>query len=437
MAEGRTPERLDRRTFTKALGVAGAVGLAGCSGQPPDDSAGDTGSGDGDSNGGGGGSDNDGGDSNGGGGDGAGAVALLNPLSGGAAVGGENMEKGMMMRFRELEDEGGIDGEVPQFLQENDECSAETAVSITQELVSSHPNLSAYLGGYCSPTTLATMQTTRQEDIVQIVSSAAPAVTEEGHPYMFRVFPSARQTAPISVDYALNELGAKRVGILGINNAWGQAMTTTWRSLIEESDQAKVVSYNSVPLSKQDYSNEINSIRSQDPDLIYALGYHGQTQGMLSQIEDMGFTIGEDVDVFIASIAGKILNDITGVETLANVHAPLLFHGPAFADYPENAPQYVIDFVERWNEAYDTAAIRESANGYAIAETLVQGMQAAGTTSDGAAIAEGIHGLDEPFETPLGPLNFRENGQAEIEVFIAQYNENGQLERRTEPRLPE
>jgi len=416
MPDGKLPERLDRRTFTKGLGVAGAMGVAGCSTEAPGEGT----------------------DGGGGGGDGSsGTVAVLNPLSGGAAVGGENMEKGMQLRFQELQESGGIDGTMPERLFENDECSGETSVSVLQELVSNNENLSAYLGGYCSPTTLSTMQTTRQEEITQIVSSAAPAVTEEGHPYIFRVFPSANQTVPICVDYALNELDAQRVGIMGINNAWGQAMTETWRDMIDESDQAEVVDYNSFPLSKQDYSNEINSIRSQDPDLIYALGYHGQTQGMLSQIEDMGFTIGEDVDVFIASIAGKILNDITGVDTLANVHAPLLFQGPAFADFPDAAPEYMVDFVDKWNENYDTDAIRESANGYAIAETLVQGMQGAGTTTDGAAIAEAIHGMDEAFETPFGPLNFRDNGQAEIEVFVAQYNENGELERRTEPRLPE
>jgi branched-chain amino acid transport system substrate-binding protein len=426
MTDGKQWQKVDRRAFTKALAAGGAVGLAGCSGQPPSDGDGSDGGG------------GDGGDgSDGGDGDGPGYVAMVNPLSGGAAVGGENMEKGMQLRFQELEESDGIDGTIPETLSENDECSAETAVSITQDLVSSHSNLSAYLGGYCSPTTLSTMQTTRQEEITQIVSSAAPAVTEEGHPYMFRIFPKTTQTAAMCVDYALNEIGAERIAVLGINNAWGTAITDNWRTLVEQSDQAELVDFHRVSQSTQDYSNQLNSIRSSDPDLIYALGYHGQTRNMLRQIEDMGMTIGEDVDVFIASIAGAILNDIAGEDTLANVYAPLLFQGPAFADYPDATPDYMVDFVEKWNENYDSTAIRESANGYAIAEALVQGMQAAGTTSDGAAIAEALHGLDEPFDTPFGPIEFDSSGQAELELFVAQYNENGQLERRTEPSVPD
>lgn len=434
MTDRSIREKIDRRTFTKALGVGGLTGLAGCAGQSPDNS------GNGSNNSGGGGNNDSGGNESGGtstgGSDGAGVIANLNPLSGGAAVGGKAIQKGLKLRYQELKEAGGINGTMPKRIFVNDECSADTAVGVTQELVSQHANLTAWVGGYCSPTTLATMQTTRKEEVLQVVTSAAPGVTQQDHPYTFRVFPSTNDSAPIAVSYALDELGAKRIAILGINNAWGKAQTEQWRSLIQESNKAKVVSFNRVPLSKQDYSNEINEIRSKNPDLIYALGYHGQTRGMLKQIENFGMTIGENVDVFIASIAGKILNDITGDETLANVYAPLIFTGPAFANFPEGAPEYMVSFVEKWNQAYDTPPIRESATGYALAETVIQGMKAAGTTTDAPKIAEALHNLDEPFQTPLGPIDFKENGQARLKIFIGQYNDNGKLVMKTEPRYP-
>lgn len=427
MSKNDRIQETDRRRFTKALGVGALAGLAGCAGQPPDDSTPTptSGSGGGDDSG-----SDDGGDAE----TEAGVIANLNPLSGGAAVGGKAIQKGVKLRFEELEEAGGIDGVMPERLYENDKCSADTSVGVLQELVSQHPNLSTYIGGYCSPTTLSTMQTTRNEEILQVVTSAAPAVTEQDHPYVFRVFPSSTQSVPIAVDYALGELGAETVSILGINNAWGKAQTEMWRKLINQSNQAEVVSFDQVPLSKQDYSNEVNKIRAEKPDVIYALGYHGQTVGMLKQIEDFGMTVGEDVDVFIASIAGLILNSIAGNETLANVHAPLIFVGPAFADFPNSAPDYMANFVEKWNEAYDEPAIRESATGYALAETAVQGMQRAGTTTNVSKIAEALHDLDEPFETPLGPISFESSGQARLEVFIGQYNSDGKLVRRTEPR---
>lgn len=413
---------LGRRKFTKALGLGTAVGLAGCSGQSPDEST-DT-------------PTADSGGSSGGSNDSP-VIANLNPLSGGAAVGGKAIQKGMKLRYKELEETEGIDGVMPKRVFENDKCSADTAVGVTKELVSQHPSLVAWVGGYCSPTTLSTMGTTKEEDILQVVTSAAPGVTEQDHPYTFRIFPSTEDSAPISVDYVLNELQAKDIAILGINNAWGKAMTEKWRSLIEQSNQAKVVSFNQVPVDKQDYSNELNEIRSKDPDLIYALGYHGQTKNMLEQIENFGMTIGEGVEVFIASIAGKILNDIAGDDTLANVHAPLIFVGPAFAGFPESAPEHMAKFVEKWNKEHDTPAIRESATGYALAETVVQGMKQAGTTTDVPKIADTLRNLDEPFETPLGPIEFESNGQARLQVFIAKYDENGKLHKRTEPKYAE
>lgn len=428
MSDNDRVQKTDRRRFTKALGAGALAGLAGCSGEPPEDSS-PTSTPTSDSA--------NGGEEGGNNSNEAGVIANLNPLSGGAAVGGKAMQKGAKLRFKELKEAGGINGKMPKRLYENDKCSADTAVGVLQELTSQHPSLSAYIGGYCSPTTLSTMQMTRKQEILQVVTSAAPSVTQQDHPYMFRVFPSSSQSVPVAVDYALKELGAKKVSILGINNAWGKAQTEMWRKLINESNQAEVVTFDQVPLSKQDYSNEINKIRSRNPDIVYALGYHGQTAGMLKQIEDFGMTIGEDVDVFIASIAGKILNSIAGDDTLANVYAPLIFMGPAFENFPDAAPDYMANFVDKWNKAYDEPAIRESATGYALAETAIQGMQQAGTTTDAPKMAEALYNLDEPFQTPLGPISFDANGQARLEIFIGQYNDSGKLVKRTKPKYPD
>lgn len=430
MSDNERVSKTNRRRFTKAIGAGALAGLAGCTGQPPEGSPSTPTSG----------SEDDGQSGSQDGSDNeaeVGVIANFNPLSGGAAVGGKAMQKGAKLRFEELKQSGGIDGEMPKRLYENDKCSADTSVGVLQELVSQHAALSTYIGGYCSPTTLSTMQMTRKKDILQIVTSAAPSVTQQDHPHMFRVFPSSSQSVPIAVDYALNELDAKKVSILGINNAWGKAQTEMWRELINGSSQAEVVTFDQVPLSKQDYSNEINKIRSQNPDVIYALGYHGQTVGMLKQIEDFGMTIGEDVEVFIASIAGLILNSIAGDDTLANVHAPLIFMGPAFENFPDSAPDHMSNFVKKWNDAYDEPAIRESATGYTLAETAVQAMKQAGTTTDASKMADALHNLDEPFQTPLGPISFESNGQARLKIFIGQYNESGKLVRRTEPKYPD
>ena len=163
-----------RRTLMKLTGSSAVVtGLAGCASDE------ENGNGNGNGNGGGGGNSSS-----------AGQFLAGAPQSGSAALPGNHVMNGMRLRYQEMQE--GLDS-APEGIFENDECSAETAVGYTTDALARHDDLFAWLGGYCSPTTLATMDTTEQEELLQIVTSFAPEVTESGHPYTFRASPGSRK----------------------------------------------------------------------------------------------------------------------------------------------------------------------------------------------------------------------------------------------------
>ena len=168
---------------------------------------------------------NEGDGGGGGNGDSAGHFLAGAPQSGPAALPGNHVLNGMELRYQEMQEEMDT---VPEGIFENDEFSAETAVGCTTDALARHNDLFAWLGGYCSPTTLATMDTTEQEELLQIVTSFAPEVTESGHPYTFRASPGSRIVVPSSVDYAINELDAQRHAIIGLNNDWGISESEEW-----------------------------------------------------------------------------------------------------------------------------------------------------------------------------------------------------------------
>lgn len=370
-----------------------------------------------------------------GGGGGANSTFLMSsPLSGSASLPGEQVKKGVELRMAELEAADG-DVSVPEGLYENTECSGESAVGVTQNAVSRNSSLFAWVGGYCSPTTLSTMEITRREELLQIVTSSAPAVTESGHPYTLRVMPNSNIVVPPCVDYAIDELDAQRHAVLGINNAWGEAQTEIWRDRAEEAG-ADVVSFHQVPTDQSNYSNQITDIKSSNPDVIYALGYHGQTANMLSQLRDQGIVPGEDADVFIATIAGSVLTSAAGADTLDSVYAPMFFIGPQFADFPDSAPDYSVEFVEQWRDEYDSDPIRESATGYALGETMVQAMsEVDGSYAENVPeMAEALRNRSDTFQTPLGPIQFDSKGQADLDIFITQHDSDANLHIRQRPQ---
>lgn len=368
----------------------------------------------------------------GGNGDSPGHFLAGAPQSGPAALPGEHVLNAMQLRYQEWQQETDA---VPEEIFENSECSAETAVGITNDALARHDDLFAWLGGYCSPETLSTMETTRQEELLQIVTSFAPAVTESEHPFIFRAAPSSAVVVPPSVDYAIDELDAQRHAVIGINNDWGIGETEEWRSRAQERG-AEVVYFEHVPTDQSDYSSQVTQIAQQDPDVVFALGYHGQTANMLQALNEQNFRPGEEVEVFIGNVVGYVLSQATEAENIANVYAPTYYIGPTFKDYPDVAPDYMVEFQEAYKNEYGEDTIRESAIGYTLMETLVQATKEADGdyANNVSQMAEGLRAREEPYSTPSGPIVFDGNGQAQIEIFIVQHDDNGELTVVQEPQ---
>lgn len=404
---------LSRRNLMKIAGSGAiATGLAGCAADEGDGGGGN------------------GGEGNGGGGNGGGSAGHFlagAPQSGPAALPGNHVMNGMELRYQEMLDQGEFDP-APEGIFENSECSAETAVGYTTDALARHDDLFAWVGGYCSPETLSTMDTTEQEQLLQIVTSFAPEVTESGHPYTFRVAPSSRIVVPPSVDYAINELDAQRHAIIGLNNDWGISETEEWERQAEDAG-AEVVYFEHFPGDQSDFSSQATQIAGEDPDVIFALGYHGHTANLLQTFDEQGLNAGENVEVFIGTVAGHVLSQAVEPEHIENVYSPTYYIGPGFANYPEEAPDHMVEFQEKYSEEYGEDTIRESAIGYALIETMAQAMQEVdGNYADNVPeMAEGLRGRDEPFMTPFGPIVFDDMGQADLPIFIAQHDEDGEM----------
>jgi branched-chain amino acid transport system substrate-binding protein len=423
-------DKLNRRKVVESLATVGLVSLAGCSGNG--NGGGDDGSG---GNGNGGGDDGSGGNGNGGGDDGSGgggsgnAVANMWPTSGPASLGGENCQLGAELRFEELQNNGGIDGVDLDVLYRNTECNPDVSTSITQNLLSSQDNLAAWIGGYCSPDTLSTMDMTRENDVAQIVTSFAPAVTQGDHPYIFRCAPNSEITTDAGVSYAI-EQGAETFAVMGINNDWGQAEISAWEARVEEAGKELVFSQE-VPTDQPDYNNQISLLRSESPDAAYFAGYANHVNSFINQAADQGMNF-NDMVMYTAAEAKPITQDLDSRQVAEGSYTYTYFILPAYDNYPDSATDAMVEFVDLWQENRDQPILREHATGYTCAHIAIEGIREAGS-AEGPAIAEALHGMEEPMETPLGPITFDENGQGDLQLAVARFNGPDSIELVTNP----
>jgi branched-chain amino acid transport system substrate-binding protein len=147
-------------------------------------------------------------------------------LSGPSAQSGEAITRGLTIAIDEINAKGGLlGGRKLQLLQRDDESTPPKGVTAVRELIT-RENVAAIFGGIDTPVGLASVPVTNKEKTIYMgVWAAGTGITRNGaNPnYAFRV-----SAVDILVDvkllkYAAEKFGAKKAGLILINNPWGES----------------------------------------------------------------------------------------------------------------------------------------------------------------------------------------------------------------------
>jgi branched-chain amino acid transport system substrate-binding protein len=151
-------------------------------------------------------------------------VGLVAALSGGSAQSGEAITRGLSLAMDEINAKGGLlGGRMLELVQRDDESAPPKGLIAARELMSQ--NVVAIFGGIDTPVSLAMVPVLNKEKCVYMgVWAAGTGITRNGaNPnYAFRV-----SAVDVLVDvkllkFAHQKFGAKKAGLMLINNPWGQ-----------------------------------------------------------------------------------------------------------------------------------------------------------------------------------------------------------------------
>jgi branched-chain amino acid transport system substrate-binding protein len=147
-------------------------------------------------------------------------------LSGPSAQSGEAITRGLTIAIDEINAKGGLlGGRQLQLLQRDDESTPPKGVTAVRELIT-RENVAAIFGGIDTPVALASVPVTNKEKTIYMgVWAAGTGITRNGASpnYAFRV-----SAVDVLVDvkllkYAAEKFGAKKAGLILINNPWGES----------------------------------------------------------------------------------------------------------------------------------------------------------------------------------------------------------------------
>ncbi|KAA8983418.1 ABC transporter substrate-binding protein [Halospina sp. K52047b] len=346
-------------------------------------------------------------------------IGFSGPLSGGAAVYGENVLSGLEMAVDEINSDGGveIDGETHKVTLESlDDMYSPAETATNAKRLTQESNVSAifvpHTGGI-----FALQDFNVKDNFLIMAYTSTPTVTEQGNPLTVRIPPTFDGYVKVFTDYAMKEHG-KKLGMAGATHEYAKI----WAKMLEKEWKAQggeVVAKNPMSYNKSaDFYTGVSRTLAASPDVLFVGGASEPTGLVVQQANQLGFKGGYIVmdqaklDE-MADVAGGIeaLNGAVGVTPLSIYES-------------ESAKA----FIKRYQERYDKMPGSEAAYNYLALHGLVKAMQLAGSTDAKAArehIAQAMVELDKRFN-PYDVTEVTDKGGFVTETTMAVV-EDGEL----------
>ena len=147
-------------------------------------------------------------------------VAMLQPLTGGAAVVGKHGQQGAELAVKQLNEAGGVAGVTIKLEVEDSAGQVATGTNAYAKLLADHPV--ALLGPNYSSVALALVDKVTSDKVPMLAGALSPDLTKSGSPYVFRIRSSDATAAQNLVDYAVQQLDLKDFALINEASDYGQ-----------------------------------------------------------------------------------------------------------------------------------------------------------------------------------------------------------------------
>lgn len=294
-------------------------------------------------------------------------VGEFGSLTGTAATFGISAKNGIEMAIDKVNETGGILGKKIRVVVEDDQGRPEEAQTVVTKLINKDRVL-AVLGEVSSSRSLAAAPVCQQRRIPMISpSSTSPKVTQVGD-CIFRVCFIDTFQGLVMAKFAADSLKVRNVGILrDIRNEYSVGLADIFRQHFAERG-GKIVADESYSEGDNDFSAQLTSIKSKNPQAIFVPGYYTEAGLIARQARKLGIKVpilgGDGWDsAKLWEIGGEALNDC--------------YYSSHYSAYDPNPviQKFVQEYKTRYGGLPDTNAVL----GYDAANILIDAFRRAGS----------------------------------------------------------
>jgi branched-chain amino acid transport system substrate-binding protein len=343
-------------------------------------------------------------------------LGVVDNLTGAAAAYGVAHANGIRLAVDEINEAGGIKGIGKiELMVEDDASKPSDAVNATNKLIT-RDKIDFLMASCSSATTLALVPIHTRLEMINLNScSSSKLITDplpSGQPnkWIFRTQYRSDRTAAYVAEFAVKELGAKKIGILNDTNEYGRAAADGALAHLESLGQKAAVhaTYNA---GDKTFSAQLLKLKEAGADTVAYFGYYQEASLILKQAKQLGLDL--------RMVTTDVLHTPVFVE-LAGADSNGVLVTTAFTK--DSQDPKAAKFTEAYSKKFGKDPTGQSAMGYDAVYLMKWAYEKAGTR-DKAKVRDALAGVSG-FVGVTGETKFNERGD-DMRPFLVTVISNG------------
>lgn len=327
-------------------------------------------------------------------------IGAVLPLTGPAALYGQQTLDGAKLAVKMINDDGGIlKGRKIKLLTEDDQSKPELGVTKYKKLIESD-RVDAITGGVNSSVNMATKEVAKNKLINVVTVSKAPEIMSDRDPYRFRLNSTNDMDGKAFHNFIAQTLKPKTVAVIAENTDYGQAELKALKANWSGSDAPKIVATEFFELTDTDFTNPLTKLKAANADALYVVGAAIEiNSAIFKQAHQLGFN--NTMKLLAPGNINSKMVELAGEGS----------EGVISADLYQNSIDNEMNkkFVAAFEKEYNHKPEKMEMLGFESIWFVAKAMDKAGSSNDYKAISKALEGND--WQSPRGDLKF-ENGQA-------------------------
>jgi branched-chain amino acid transport system substrate-binding protein len=343
-------------------------------------------------------------------------LGVVDNLTGAAAAYGVAHANGIRLAVDEINEAGGIKGIGKiELIVEDDASKPTDAVNATNKLIT-RDKIDFLMASCSSATTLALVPIHTRAEMINLNSCSSsklitdPLPSGKPNPWIFRTQYRSDRTAAFVAEFAVKELGAKKVAILNDTNEYGRAAAAGAVAHLESMGQKAAVheTYNA---GDKTFSAQLLKLKEAGVDTVAYFGYYQEASLILKQAKQLGLDL--------RMVTTDVLHTPVFVE-LAGPDSNGVLVTTAFTK--DSQDPKAVKFTEAYSKKFGKDPTGQSAMGYDGVYLMKWAYEKAGTR-DRQKVRDALAGVSG-FVGVTGETKFNERGD-DMRPFLVTVISNG------------